>query len=198
LNRLGKKGDMTMNRLSVITISTFLMALPVSAMHAANLTTDQAAAKRAQTTLQQINSQIESISETAFRMSTQSREPDDAEVQGVELNHLGEEINRVGRELKALNSERELLPAWQTEVIDAILPSMHEIAGESTDAITLFNKSQAQLFASNYPAETGEIATDAKKTATFLSDDLKLENARAKEARFADLAGRETPKTQGQ
>ena len=54
-----------MNRLSV-TISTFLMALPVSTMYAANPTTDQAAAKRAQTTLQQISSQMNEISDTAF------------------------------------------------------------------------------------------------------------------------------------
>ena len=128
----------------------------------------------------------------------QSREPDNAIVQGEELNHVGEEINRVGRELKALISERDLLPAWQTEVIDGILPSMHEITEESTDAITLFNKSQARLFASNYPAETGQIATDAKKAATLLSDDLTLEKARVKEAHLADLAGREAPETQGQ
>lgn len=186
-----------MNRLSV-TISTFLIALPISTMCAANLTTDQAAAKKAQTTLQQINSQMKEISSTAFQMSMQSREPDNAKVQAEELNHVGEEINRVGCELKVLNSERKLLPAWQTKVIDVISPSMHEIAEESTDAISLFNKSQAQLFASNYPAETGQIATDAKKTVTFLSDDLKLEKARAKEVHLADLAGREAPETQGQ
>jgi len=187
-----------MNRLSAITISTFLMALPVSTLHAADLASNQAAAKRAQTTLQQINIEIKEIADTSFQMSMQSREPDNTKVQGVELNHLSEEINRVGGELKALNSERELLSAWQTELIDAILPSMHEIAGESTDVISLYNRSQAQLFASNYPAKTGQIATDAKKTATFLSDDLKLENARAKEAHFADLAGREAPETLGQ
>lgn len=186
-----------MNRLSVIAISSLLMALPVTTMHAADLTTDRAAAK-AQATLQEIDGQIAMIGETASWMSMHSREPDDTTVQGADLNDLGEEINQVGRELKTLNSERELLPAWQTEAIDAILPSMHEVAEKSTDAINLFNKSHVQLFASNYPTETGQIATDAENAATLLSNDLKLEKARAKEAHFADLAGREAPQTQGQ
>ena len=187
-----------MNRFSVIAISTFLMALPASTMRAATLTIDQASAKKAQTTLLQINSQIENIYETASSMSMQSREPNNVSEQGEELNDLSAQINLVGQELKALDSKRELLPAWQIEAIDMILPSMHEIAEKSTDAIVLFNKSQSQLFASNYPAETNQIGAEARKTATFLSDDLKLEKTQAKEAHFADQTGRELPEMRGQ
>jgi len=187
-----------MNRFSVIALSTFLMALPACTMRAATLTIDQPSAKSAQATLQQINSQIENIYETASSVSMQSREPDRVSGQGEDLNDLSAEINLVGQELKALNSERELLPAWQIEAISAILPSMHEIAEISTDAIMLFNKSQVQLFASKFPAETDQIAAEAKKTATFLSDDLRLEKTQAKEGHLADLTGREVPEMLGQ
>jgi hypothetical protein len=193
-----QKGDIPMNRFSVIAISTFLMALPASTMRAATLTIDQASAKKAQATLLQINSQIENIYETASSMGMQSREPDKVSEQGEELNDLSAQINLVGQELKALESKRELLPAWQIEAIGTILPSMHDIAEKSTDAIALFNKSQSQLFASNYPEETDQIGAEARKTATFLSDDLKLEKTQAKEARFADQTGRELPEMRGQ
>ncbi|MEG9437426.1 hypothetical protein JAO29_14820 [Edaphobacter sp. HDX4] len=186
-----------MNRISIITVSALLLAIPGSTVYAANLTKDQSA-KRAKSTLQQISGQIERISETAGRMSIQSREPSYAEVQGVELNHLSAEINRVGRELKGLESETELLPPWQTEAISRVVPSMHKIATMTTDATELFNKSQSQLFASHYSTEASQIASRAKETATLLGNDLKLEKTRAKEEHLEDAVNGGRSATQGQ
>jgi hypothetical protein len=177
-----------MNRFFAITASTVLMTASISAAYAAPNSGDQLSARKAKdvhATLALMDQQIANISDTALLMNRGIYQGvDDFDFQADELTDLTSQVNGIGHELTVIEAERSSLPQWQTAAVNQILPIMHQIATESTQAINTFNDDKLRLFASNYGVETNEISNNAEKAAHLLHDDIKLANDKAVEGRL--------------
>jgi hypothetical protein len=174
-----------MNRFFAITASAVLMSASISAAYAAPSSGDQLAAKKAKAvraTLALMDQQIANISDTAFTMNQAIfRGENDFEFQSDELNDLKDQVNEVGRELAVIDAERDSIPQWQAAAVDQILPIMHDIAVEATQATNTFNVDSLRLTASDYGVDTNEVSHNALNAAHLLHADLKLAHAKAKE-----------------
>jgi hypothetical protein len=177
-----------MNRFFAITASAVLMTASISAAYAAPNSGDQLSAKKAKdvrATLALMDQQIGNISDTALLMNRAIYQGvDDFEYQSDELTDLKGQVNGIGRELAVIEAERDSIPQWQTAAVDQILPIMHEIAAESTQATNTFNADSLKLYASDYGVETNEVSNNAQNAAHLLRDDLKVANAKGKEGRL--------------
>jgi hypothetical protein len=138
--------------------------------------------------LERIDQQSAEISDNAFLMNLAIDQSDNFEYQSDLLGQLREEVNQVGRELAVLQGERQSLAPWEATAVDQVVPVMHSVAMESTEAINTFNADSDKLFASNYPTETDEISKDADRAQTLLHDDIRLANVKATEARLTTSA----------
>jgi hypothetical protein len=176
-----------MNRLFTLTSAAVLMAVSVNAAYAAPNTGDQLSAKdakAAKASLKLMDQQIAAISDNAFLMNQAIDRTDDFEFQADRLAYLRDQVNRIGQEIAVIEEERDSLPQWQTDTVNQIVPAMHEVAAEATQATNTFNADNNRLFASDYGTETKGIADSAGKVTQHLHDDLKLANAEAAEARL--------------
>jgi hypothetical protein len=164
------------------------MTASISAAYAAPKSVDQTSAQKAQdarATLALMDQQVATVSDTAFTMNQAIyRDVDDTGFQADELTDLKGQVNGIGREMAVIEAERDSIPMWQADAVEQILPIMHEIAVESTQAINTAKANGNRLFASDYVIQTNEIFTNANKAAQLLHDDIKLANARAKEDRL--------------
>jgi hypothetical protein len=176
-----------MNRLFTFTSAAVLMAASVTAAYAAPNMGDQLSAKdakAAEASLKLMDQRIVGISDDAFLMNQAIDRTDNFEFQADQLAYLRDQVNRVGQELALIEANRDSLPQWQTDVVNQIVPVMHEVADETTQATNTFNADNNKLFASDYGVETRKISDNAGKIAQHLHDDLKLANAEAAEARL--------------
>lgn len=177
-----------MNRIFTTTAAAVLMTVAASAQTG---TLNQAATpttKDAQNTLELIDQQSSRISNNAFLMNQATDWTDNFAYQSDLLGQLRDEVNQVGRELTALQAERQSLAPWEATAVDQVLPAMHSVAMESTEAINTFNANSGRLFASNYAIETDEVSKDADRAQTLLHDDIRLANLRATESRLTTSA----------
>ena len=176
-----------MNLLFTVTSAAVLMAASVNTAYAAPSTGDLLPAKNAkaaEASLKLVGQQIAEISDNAFLMNQAIDRTDDFEFQADRLGYLRDQVNRVGRELALIEANRDSLPQWQTDAVNQIVPAMHEVADEATQATNTFNVDSNRLYASSYGIETKEISDNAGKVAQHLHYDLKLANAEAAEARL--------------
>ena len=177
-----------MNRFFAFTGATVLMTASISAAYAAPNSGDQLSvrkAKHVQATLALMDQQIADISDTALLMNrTMYQGADDFDFQADQLADLRSQVNGIGHELAVIEAERSSLPQWQTATVDQVLPIMHEIATESTQAINTYNANKIRLFASDYGVETNEVSSNAEKAAHLLHGDIKLANDKAVEGRL--------------
>jgi hypothetical protein len=192
------KGELSMNRIFTTTAAAFLITVgTASAQTGATKQATAPAAKDAQSMLALIDQQTAQISDNAFLMKQAVDQTDQFEYQSDLLDQVRDEVNRVGRELGVLQTEQGSLAPWEATAVDQVVPVMHSVAMESTEAINTFNADSTKLFASNYVAETDEISKDADRAQTLLHDDIKLANVKAKEAHLTTSADEQsTPGTQ--
>jgi hypothetical protein len=190
-NRL-RRSEIIMRRFVVIAASAVLMTSSIGVAYAAPSSMNGSAreAKEVRATLALMDQQIASVSDEAFKMNhAVYRDYDDPEFQSDELTQVGETVNKVGRELAAIEAERASIPQWEAAAVDQVLPIMHNVAAESTQAIRTFDAGQDALFANGYAAETNDISSDALKAAQLLHHDIELGQTQAKEARLTASLG---------
>jgi hypothetical protein len=178
-----------MNRIFTTAAAAFLMTVgTASAQTGATKQATAPTAKDAVSMLERIDQQSAEISDNAFLMNLAIDQSDNFEYQSDLLGQLREEVNQVGRELAVLQGERQSLAPWEATAVDQVVPVMHSVAMESTEAINTFNADSDKLFASNYATETDEISKDADRAQTLLHDDIRLANVKATEARLTTSA----------
>lgn len=187
-----------MNRTFTTTAAAVLLTVGTASAQTVVLDKAKApTAKDAQSTLERIDQQSAEISDNAFLMNLAIDQTDNFQYQSDLLGQLREQVNQVGRELDVLQAERGSLAPWEAAAVDQVMPVMHSVAMESTEAINTFNANSGKLFASNYGIETNEISNDADRAQTLLHDDIKLANLRTTEARLTTSADKQNiPGTQ--
>jgi hypothetical protein len=192
-----RKGELSMNRIFTTAAAALLSVGTAFAQTGAVKQATAPAAKNAQSMLKLIDQQSADISDNAFLMKQAVNQTDNFEYQSDLLSQLRQEVNQVGRELGVLQAEQGSLAPWEAAAVDQVMPVMHSVAMESTEAINTFNADSDKLFAGNYPTESNEISKDADRAQTLLHDDIKLANVKATETRLTTSADEQnTPGTQ--
>jgi len=182
-----------MNRIFPMAAAAVLMAAGTASAQTAALNQATApAAQRAFSTLKLIDEQSAEISNNAFLMNEAVDRTDDFDYQSDLLGQVRHEVNQVGRELDVLQAERGYLAPWEAAAVDQIVPAIHAVAMESTDAIRTFNANSNKLPASNYAIETDQISKDADKANALLHDEIKLASLKATENRLTTSADKQS------
>ena len=173
-----------MNRIFTTAAAAFLSIGTAFAQTGAINQATTPAAKNAQSMLKLVDQQSAEISDNTFLMNQAVNRTDDFEYQSDLLDQVRQEVNQVGRELSVLQAEQGSLAPWEAAAVDKVVPVMHSVAMESTEAINTFNANSDRLNASNYRVETTEISKDADRANTLLHDDIKLGKVKATETRL--------------
>jgi len=95
--------------------------------------------------------QAYAVSVDASQLESYTREPSLSwETHASEISQMKDDINQTAKTVEKLNASRSQALPWQSTAIDRIIPSLHEIAENTTQAIEYINKYQSRLSMQQY------------------------------------------------
>jgi hypothetical protein len=178
------RGENQMNRVYSWTASAVLIIWTLAPVEAAPKSKSESPAAEAQAIFEHIDAQSATVADTAFHLSDM---PKTERGRGWHLEGLAvlrEVVNKIGSELQSLEAERDSLSEWESKALDQVLPLIHAVADDVTEATNNFNSSQPHLWATSYYDDTAKASQQASQVSTILRDYLKLAKNREKETQL--------------
>jgi hypothetical protein len=139
--------------------------------------------------LYQAREEAVGLDRDADQMETLVRSDLDWQTHAAYLESVKAHINRLATIVEKLQAERDKASPWQQQTIDRVIPLLHELATNTTNAINHLNKNQARPVSGDYPTWLHENAETAHGLATIISDTIEYGRARSRLQKLAEQLG---------
>ena len=130
--------------------------------------------------LYQAREQAVGLDRDAEEMETFVRSDLDWQTHAAYLEGVKEHINHLAAIIEKLQAERDKASPWQQQAIDRVIPLLHELATNTTNAINHLNQNQVRPVSGDYPTWLRENAETAHELATMISDTIQYGQTRSR------------------
>ena len=139
--------------------------------------------------LYQAREQAVGLDRDADEMETFVRSDVDWQTHVAYLNAVKGHINRLAATIEKLQSERDKASPWQQQAIDRVIPLLHDLATNTTNAINHINQNQVRPLSGDYPTWLRENAETAHELSTLISDTIEYGQTRSRLEKLGEQLG---------
>lgn len=140
--------------------------------------------------LYQAREEAVGLDRDADEMETLVRSDLDWRTHAAYLESVKEHVNRLATIVEKLQAERDKASPWQQQTIDRVVPLLHEVATNTTNAINHLNQNQIRPVSGDYPTWLHENAQAAHRLATIISDTIEYGQTRSRLQKLSDQLGK--------
>jgi hypothetical protein len=177
---------MTNKTISIVSGVVMTLALPLAqaAVKTADTSSvvDLANQSKAKMMLKQVESAAASAASEADHLHSLADKNYSREANREALMSLRDEVNEMGKAISWLNGQRDSLTPTENRTLDTLIPLAQSIASNTSDAIEYFNEGGVRKVTD----VSWNVFQDSQKIERTVSDSLKYEKLRTREAKLQD------------